>query len=113
MNILSCLRVTVLTGLLALASISGLAQPNIAPAVAREGFWVVEWTPQSRQCIVRFYNGRQQLIYQKVMDRSLNVTRRQTKQRLNMALEQAMYVWNPTHQMRTGRQWVAIQFDKR
>lgn len=113
MNPLSCLRFALLITLTTIAANSTRAQLRKAPVVAREGSWVVEWTPKSRQCTVRFYNDRQELIYQEVVDRPLNIARRQTKQNLNIALEQAMYVWNATHQMPTDRQWVAIQFDRR
>ena len=112
MTILSCLRIAAIAILLAFCSISGFAQIRQAPVVAPEGSWVVEWTPKNRQCIVRFYDNQQQLIYQEIMDRPLNIARQKTKLKLNMALEQAMYVWNATHKIPTDRQWVAIQFDK-
>ncbi len=112
MNNLSCLRSAVLVVLITVAAIPAHAQIKKAPVVAREGSWVVEWTPKSRQCIVRFYNDQKQLIYEETLNRSLNIARRQTKQNLNVALEQAMYVWNATHKTPTDRQWVAIQFDK-
>lgn len=114
MIVLSYLRTTVVAILLIAASTSGFAQTKLAqaPVVAPEGSWVVEWTPKTRQCIVRFYNNQQQLIYQEIVDRPLNIARRQTKQKLNVALEQAMYVWNATRKIPADRQWVAIQFDK-
>lgn len=89
------------------------AQAKKVPVVVREGSWVVEWTPKSRRCVVRFYNNQQALIYEETVDRPLNIARRQTKRNLDMALEQAMYVWNATHKVPTDRQWVAIQFDKK
>ena len=46
------------------------------------------------------------------MDRPLYIARRQTKLKLNRALEQTVYVWNATRKILTDRQWVAIQFDK-
>lgn len=113
MNVLTHLRLAILITLFAFASIPALAQNKKAPIVAREGSWVVEWTPKSRQCIVRFYNSQQQLIYEETVDRSLNIARRQTKRNLNVALEQAMYVWNATHKVPTDRQWVAVQFDRK
>lgn len=113
MKPLSCLRLFILAILLTSAPIQpGWSQRKEAPIVAREGSWVVEWTPKNRQCIVRFYSDRQQLIYQEIVDRHLNISRRKVKQHLNMALEQAMYVWNATHTIPTDRQWVAIQFDR-
>lgn len=112
MNSLSYFRSAVLVILITVAAIPAHSQIRKVPVVTREGSWVVEWTPKSRQCIIRFYNDRQELIYQEIMDRFLNISRRQTKQNLNTALEQAMYVWKATHQMPTDRQWVAVQFDK-
>lgn len=109
----SRIHVAALSLLFILTSIPALAQLKKAPAVAREGSWVVEWTPKSRQCIVRFYNDQKQLIYEETVDRSLNIARRQTKQHLNVALEQAMYVWNATHKLPADRQWVAVQFDRK
>ena len=111
MNASSRFRSVSLTFLLALAFIPTLAQK--VPVVAHEGSWVVEWTPKGRQCIVRFYNVRQQLIYEETLDRRLNIARRQTKQRLNVALDQALYVWNATHKLPTDHQWVAVQFEKK
>ena len=99
----SRIHLAALAFLFILASIPTLAQSKTTPAVAREGSWVVEWTPKSRQCIVRFYNDQRQLIYEETMERSLNIARRQTKQNLNVALEQAMYVWNATHKLPTDR----------
>lgn len=113
MNIPAYLRLTVTALLLTLASIPARAQTKKALTVPREGFWVVEWTPKSRQCIVRFYNDQKQLIYEETVNRSLNIARRQTKQNLNVALEQAVYVWNATRTLPTDRQWVAVQFDKK
>lgn len=89
------------------------AQNRQEPVIAREGFWVVEWSPKSRSCIVRFYNEQRQLIYEETINRRLNIARRQTKQNLSVALDQAMYVWNATHKVPTERQWVAVQFDRR
>ena len=113
MNASSCFRFVSLTFLLVLALIPTLAISQKVPVVAHEGSWVVEWTPNSRQCIVRFYNVRQQLIYEETVDRRLNIARRQTKQRLNVALDQALYVWNVTHKLPTDHQWVAVQFEKK
>jgi hypothetical protein len=89
------------------------AQNRQAPTIAREGFWVVEWMPKNRSCIVRFYNDQRQLVYEETMDRRLNIVRRQTRQNLSVALDQAMYVWNATHKVPTERQWVAVQFDRK
>lgn len=109
------LRLAVLAAFFATVSFTSQAQTPAArkfPIVAREGSWVVEWNPKDRHCTVRFYNDKQQLIYEETMSRRLNITRRQTQRNLNAALEQAMFVWNETHKMPTDRQWVAIQFDK-
>lgn len=113
MNRLSYLRLTVLAVLLAPASIPALAQIKKLPVATREGSWVIEWTPKSRPCVVRFYNNHQELIYEETVDRPLNIARRQTKRNLNVALEQAVYVWNATHKVPTDRQWVAIQFNRK
>lgn len=61
---------------------------------------------------MRFYTNQQQLVYQEIMDRPLYIARRQTKLKLNRALEQTVYVRNATRKILTDRQWVAIQFDK-
>ena len=113
MNPQSCIRLAVITLLLTLASIPALAQTKQVSIVPPEGSWVIEWTPKSRQCIVRFYNDQRQLIYEETVNRSLNIARRQTKRDLNVALNQAMYVWNATHTVPTARQWVAVQFVKK
>lgn len=113
MNVRSFFHSAVLAPLFALALIPTLAQTKKIPVVAREGSWVVEWTPKSRPCIVRFYTDQHQLIYEEIVDRPLNIARRQTKRNLNVALEQAMYVWNATHKVPTDRQWVAVQFDRK
>lgn len=113
MNVRSSLRLAALAFLFALPLIPALAQTKKIPVVAREGSWVVEWSLKSRPCIVRFYNNQRQLIYEETVDRSLNIARRQTKRNLNVALEQAMYVWNATHKVPTERQWVAIQLDRK
>lgn len=113
MNVHSFLRLAVLAFLFTLPLVPALAQTRKIPVVAREGSWVVEWTPKSRPCIVRFYNDQHQLIYEETVDRPLNIARRQTKRNLNVALEQAMYVWNATHKVPTDRQWVAVQFDRK
>lgn len=110
------LRLAVMAALFITASFTTQAQttnPKIAPVVAREGSWVVEWNPKDRHCVVRFYNNQRQLVYEETVDRRLNINRRQTQRNLNAALEQAMFVWNATHKMPTDRQWVAVQFDKK
>ncbi|GAB2515385.1 hypothetical protein [Spirosoma aerophilum] len=81
--------------------------------IPRDGFWVVETTPKSRQCTVRFYTNDQRLIYQETVNQPININRQQTKRQLNSALEQAMFVWNATHQLPADRQWVSVQFDKK
>ncbi|WP_461050901.1 hypothetical protein [Spirosoma arcticum] len=113
MNISSYLRLAMIAFMLTVASIPGLAQLKNAPVLTPEGFWVVEWMPKSHQCTVRFYTSQKQLIYEETVDRPLNIARRQTKRNLNVALEQAMYVWQATHKVPTDRQWVAVQFDKK
>ena len=109
----SRIRLAVTAFLLILALIPAVAQTKKVPVIAREGSWVVEWPPKSRQCIVRFYNDQKQLIYEETVNRSLNIARRQTKQSLSVALDQALYVWNATHKLPTDRQWVAVQFTRK
>lgn len=106
-------RILLIALLLSTASLPTSAQTSKLPVTPREGFWVVEWMPRSKQCTVRFYTNKQELIYEETIDRRLNIARRQTKQSLNVALDQAMYVWNATHKAPTDRQWVAIQFDRK
>lgn len=113
MNPISQLRLAVIAALLLTASFATQAQTQKEPFVPRQGFWVVETPPKSRQCVVRFYTDDQKLIYQETVNRCLNIARRQTKRQLNVALEQAMFVWNATHQIPTDRQWVAVQLDKK
>ena len=81
--------------------------------MAQLGFWVVETPQKGQQCTVRFYTNDNKLIYQETIDRHLNITRQHVKHQLNVALEQAMFVWQVTHQVPTDRQWVAVQFDKK
>lgn len=83
--------------------------PSIPP---QDGFWVIETAPKSTVSTVRFYTNDQRLIYQEIIHRKLNIRRLQTKKQLNVALEQALFVWNATHKVPTDRQWVAMQFDK-
>lgn len=94
-------------------SFAAKAQSKNEPSVAPDGFWVVETPSKSRECTVRFYTNDRKLIYEETMNRCLNITRRQTKRQLTIALEQAMFVWNATHQVPTDRQWVAVRFDKK
>ncbi|GAB4028881.1 hypothetical protein [Spirosoma gilvum] len=82
---------------------------SLAP---QDGFWVIETAPKSSTSTVRFYTNDQRLIYQETINRKLNIRRLQTKKQLNVALEQALFVWNATHKVPTDRQWVAVQFDK-
>lgn len=109
----SSVRFFLIAFLLITASLPTKAQTSKLSATPREGFWVVEWMPRSKQCTVRFYTNKQDLIYEETIDRRLNIARRQTKRNLNIALEQAMYVWNATHKAPTDRQWVAIQFERK
>ena len=111
MTLTSYLRSVVIAFIITVVAIPGLAQPKKVPVLTPEGFWVVEWMLKSRQCTVRFYTNQKQLIYEETVNRSLNIARRQTKKNLNVALEQAMYVWQATHKVPTDRQWVAVQFD--
>lgn len=113
MNATSRFRAVLATALFLSTFTLTPAQIRPQPATYREGSWVIEWTPKSRSCIVRFYNDQQQLIYEETINRRLNITRRQTKRNLDVALDQAMYVWNATHKMLTDRQWVAVQFDRK
>lgn len=114
MNTMSLLRTAIATVLFATASLASAqaqqARESISP---REGFWVVESQPKSRECTVRFYTNDQKLIYEETINQKLNIARKQTKRQLNIALEQAMFVWNATHQVPTDRQWVSIRFEKR
>lgn len=95
------------------ASFATKAQTKKALPIASDGFWVVETPPNSRACTVRFYTNDRMLIYEETIHRCLKITRRQTKRQLNIALEQALFVWNATHQVPTDRQWVAVRFDKK
>ena len=113
MNTTSTLRLAVTTVLFIAASFTLQAQTPKESLVAREGFWVIETPPKNHQCIVRFYNDEQKLIYEETVNCCLNIARKQTKRQLNVALEQAMFIWNATHKIPTDRQWVAIQFDKK
>lgn len=113
MKTIPTLRFIFLAVLLGLTSLVAPAQVRKAPIVAREGSWVIEWTPKNRQSIVRFYTNEQQLIYEETVARRLNITRQKTKQNLNVALEQAMFVWNATHKVPADRRWVAVQFEKK
>ena len=112
MNTLLQLRLAITTLILFVASFATQAQSKNSPPVAREGFWVIETPAKGHQCIVRFYTNEQKLIYQETVNRSLNIARKQTKLQLNVALEQAMFVWNATHKVPTDRQWVAVRFER-
>ncbi|MBN8822282.1 MULTISPECIES: hypothetical protein [unclassified Spirosoma] len=94
------------------ASFGAQAQSLNTFTTPQDGFWVIETTPKSSVSIVRFYTNDQRLIYQETISRKLNIRRVQTKKQLNVALEQALFVWNATHKVPTDRQWVAMQFDK-
>lgn len=113
MNTHSPLRLAVTAVLLLITSFATQAQAQKESLAPRDGFWVVETPPKSRQCIVRFYTNDNKLIYEETVNRCLNIARRQTKRQLNIALDQAMLVWNATHQVSTDRQWVAVRFDKK
>lgn len=110
MNTLSQLRLAVTAVLLVAASFATQAQSAKEPQVSNDGFWVVEAPAKGHQTIVRFYTNDQKLVYEETVNRSLNITRKQTKRQLNIALEQAMFVWNATHQIPTDRQWVSVRF---
>ena len=112
MNTLLQPRLAITVLIILAASFGTQAQSKNSQPVARDGFWVIETTPKSHQCTVRFYTNEQKLIYQETVNRSLNIARRQTKQQLNVALEQAMFVWNATHKVPTDRQWVAVRFER-
>ncbi|GAB2564611.1 hypothetical protein [Spirosoma areae] len=113
MSTISQLRFALICILLAASSLTAYAQTERDRLTPSEGFWVVESSPKSRQCTVRFYTNEKKLIYEETVNRALKLTRRQTKQQLNIALERAMFVWNATHQIPTDRQWVAAQFDRK
>jgi hypothetical protein len=106
-------RLSLIALLLLTISLTTQAQKRNDIDVPRDGFWVIETPAKSRQCTVRFYTSDQRLIYQETINRPINIKRRQTRRQLNSALEQAMFVWNITHQLPTYRQWVAVQFDKK
>ncbi|GAB4047497.1 hypothetical protein [Spirosoma litoris] len=113
MNTISPLRLAFVALLFTTASFGTRAQTKQEQPVAKDGFWVVETAPKSQQSIVRFYTNEQTLIYEETVERNLNIARLQTKRQLNVALEQAMFVWNATHKIPTDRQWVAVQFEKK
>lgn len=112
MNTLLQPRLAITVLMILVASFGTQAQSKNSPPVVRDGFWVIETTPKSHQCTVRFYTNEQKLIYQETMNRSLNIDRKQTRLQLNVALEQAMFVWNATHKVPTDRQWVAVRFER-
>jgi hypothetical protein len=110
MNTQQLFRLALTVLILISASFVTRAQTQKESFAPREGFWVVETAPKSHQCTVRFYSDEKKLIYEETLNRSLNITRRQTKRHLNAALEQALFVWNNTCKIPTDRQWVATQF---
>lgn len=112
MNTITPLRTAIVAILCLTASLSAQAQTINNSLAPREGFWVVESQPKSRNCLVRFYTNDQKLIYEETVHCKLNVARTHTKRQLNVALERAMFVWNATHQVPTDRQWVSVQFEK-
>jgi hypothetical protein len=112
MNMITPLRTAVVAIVCLVASLSAQAQTITNSLAPREGFWVVESQPKSRNCLVRFYTNDQKLIYEETVHCKLNIARTHTKRQLNVALERAMFVWNATHQIPTDRQWVAVQFEK-
>lgn len=113
MKTITYFRLALLALLFSTTSLATQAQVPQTSFVPREGFWVTESAPGSRQCIVRFYNNHKQLIYEETVARRLNIARLPVKRQLNAALEQAMFVWNATQKVPTDRQWVAIQFVKK
>ncbi|WP_338873382.1 hypothetical protein WBJ53_30390 [Spirosoma sp. SC4-14] len=114
MNTITSFCTAIATVLVATASLATAQSQQVRESmVPREGFWVVESQPKSRECTVRFYTNDQELIYEETLNQKLNIARQQTKRRLNIALEQAMFVWNATHQVPTDRQWVSIRFEKK
>ena len=113
MNTRSQLHLAVTALLFVAASFATQAQTKNESVVPNAGFWVIETPPKSHQCIVRFYIDDQKLVYEETVNRLLNIKRRQTKRQLNVALEQAMFVWNATHKIPTDRQWVAVQVEKK
>ncbi|MBD2700200.1 hypothetical protein IC229_06110 [Spirosoma sp. BT702] len=113
MKTTSTIRLALTAFLLTFATFTIHARKVDEPLLPRDGFWVVESQPKSKQCTVRFYTENQTLIYQETINCRLNIARARVKRQLNAALEQAMFVWNATHKMPTERQWVAIQFDSK
>ncbi len=113
MKTISYLRLAVLAILISLGPLTANAQARKVSLASQDGFWVIETPPHGRQCIVRFYNDQNQLIYEETLNRCLKVNQLKTQRSLNVALEQALFVWKATHKMPMDRQWVAIQFDKK
>lgn len=113
MNIHSPFRLALVAALLLFASFAIQAQAKKELLTPRNGFWVVETPAKSRQCIVRFYTDEKELIYEETVNRCLKIARRQTKRQLNVALDQALFVWNATHKIPTDRQWVSVRFDRK
>ncbi|MVM40732.1 hypothetical protein GO730_28660 [Spirosoma sp. HMF3257] len=113
MNTSSQLRLAFAALLFTTVSFATQAQTKKEQPVAKDGFWVVETAPKSKKSTVRFYTNEQKMIYEETVDRSLNIARRQTKEQLNVALEQALFVWNATHQIPTDRQWVSVRLDRK
>jgi hypothetical protein len=113
MNTHSPFRLASIATLLLIASFTTQAQVQKESLAPHNGFWVVEIPPKSHQCTVRFYTNNNLLIYEETINRCLNIARRQTKRQLNVALDQAMFVWNATHKVPTDRQWVSVRFDRK
>lgn len=107
------LRLACMALLFVSASFSTQAQQSKEIPSVGEGFWVIETVPKSQQCTVRFYTDGQKMIYEETLNKRLNIYRRQTKRRLNAALEQALFAWNTTHQVSTDRQWVVLRLRKK
>ncbi|GAB3993700.1 hypothetical protein GCM10028807_29620 [Spirosoma daeguense] len=113
MNTTSKFRLALLALFMTATTFTTHAQKPTNKLAPREGFWVVETSPKSKQSTVRFYDDRQKLIYEETMDYRLNIARTRIKQQLNAALEQAIFVWNNTQKMPTDRQWVAVQLARK
>ncbi|GAB3943624.1 hypothetical protein GCM10028805_10120 [Spirosoma harenae] len=114
MNTLAKFRLAVVALSLLASSVAVEAKPlnDKEPVVSTNGFWVIETAPENATSTVRFYTNDQRLIYQETVNQKLNIHRRKIKQRLTIALEQAMFVWNATHQIPTDRQWVSVLVEK-
>ena len=114
MKNLQHLRLAALSALLivtALTTSVGKPQKPVR-SFPRVGFWVVETTPQHRQCLVRFYNNEQQLIYEETISHRLKIKREQTQVQLNRVLDEAITQWSASQPIKADQKLVARQLKK-